>query len=140
MWIALIVYKSGLATHMMLVTLNQSAPTPVTSDHAHNNGHDVIRHVEHTKHGDDDVRTLKDSPRHEEVTSLHDDVHRKYDDVTVPEALLQHEKVDHWTKLPYAHWPTLFGFYNISIWNRCVSTSGTVSTDYVTSCQSVNVG
>ncbi|XP_074658756.1 sterol regulatory element-binding protein cleavage-activating protein-like [Tubulanus polymorphus] len=96
-WIGLILYNTGLVDQVIQVTFNRSS---YLYDYAPDNI---------------DIYNNKDSSSSSSATAS------KASDSHVSKSFLAPDSLQSWKKLSYAHWPTLFSFYNISLLSRYIS-------------------
>ncbi|XP_064647832.1 sterol regulatory element-binding protein cleavage-activating protein-like [Lineus longissimus] len=100
-WIALIVYKTGLAEHVIRVTLNGTAMVPEPEYYG--------------------APVILDAPNGDKETLVKGTMNAKGTETHAVSAMLEHDDMEHWKKLSNSHWPSLFGFYNISLLRRYFS-------------------
>ncbi|CAH1788116.1 unnamed protein product [Owenia fusiformis] len=100
-WITLIVYKSGLVEHIIQISYSSAADN---TSILHST---ILKFIQQPT-----LDGLKGEVDAAETVAkfTHKDT-----------LLVKHEDYETWKKLSYMHWPTLFGYYNISLAGRYIS-------------------
>jgi len=106
-WIAIFIYQSGLVETLMRGAGWRPDGSPGASKHMDLSripqGGDILPN----SHGRSSAENLSSI-----ITSTVEG--RKLESL----ARLQHRDAEYWRRLPYSHWPMLFGLYNISVYGR----------------------
>ncbi|XP_062599956.1 sterol regulatory element-binding protein cleavage-activating protein-like [Saccostrea cucullata] len=105
-WIGLIVYKSGVLEH--LSNPHHSNTKNISQD---STGH-VSPNEKLSSVGD------KEGPS---TTGQTASSWWFQGELVDPEGVVRHREVELWQQLSYKHWPTLFGYYNISLYGKFIS-------------------
>lgn len=110
-WISLIVYKSGLVEHLANSTtiLNLTSSSPL-----HNLDQD---------HTADHLHTTQNGNGREDAGSGWSWRPGEEEENTRP---VEHTQFELWRQLSYKHWPTLFSYYNITLYGRFISILPTI--------------
>lgn len=100
-WIGLIVYKTGLVEHLTNTTQGVNITYPK-------------HHNEKASHSNEQVHRV-------EVQGSKDEISWSWagsgeDDKAVRP--VEHTDLELWKQLSYSYWPTLFSYYNISVYGR----------------------
>ncbi|XP_060066336.1 sterol regulatory element-binding protein cleavage-activating protein-like [Ylistrum balloti] len=106
-WISLIVYKSGLVEHLT----NSTSMINLSSYESIDKGRlPSQHHLQHNGHHKEDAGIgWSWQPGEEEDTRP-----------------VEHTQFDLWRQLNYKHWPTLFGYYNITLYGKFISILPTI--------------
>ncbi|KAJ8314345.1 hypothetical protein KUTeg_008906 [Tegillarca granosa] len=108
-WISLIIYKVGLVQHITNTTNASMKIQDVTKlEKSVPSDTEVSKHVSHSSKKDNDP---KNTQTQFSWKSFDEDA----------EDIILHKTTELWKELSYKHWPTLFGYYNISLVGRYIS-------------------
>lgn len=101
-WIILIVFKTGLVEYV--------DPDPLEQD---------AEHISSTMDAPVFHPFTEAEPLNEQRQSVQEDPPHEESKWTA--SLVQHDNLEPWKDLSYMHWPTLMGYYNVSLLGRLAS-------------------